>query len=301
MIVETCTDAGYPIEIVPRTVKKVPVGGGVLITKHGRSTAPDVWSLKKAYLPHYVYFDRTGYSGWAELANDARQFDTAMQIDADEADRFVERLISETVALNRSKLPQSDASFTPPSRAFVFMPLQLSYDTVIDLADFDFEDCYYHVRDWSARTGRMLVIKPHPFAEWHPIRKRQDPLTARILEDAQVQPHCIVSQSSIHRIIPECEAVFCINSGVGVEALLHHKPVFSMGQSDYRWATWPMSSRSAFSALSPPLGPRLGAPNTRKFLTYLFGRALVDTRDHARVACRVEQAAEEWRCRTSRV
>jgi capsule polysaccharide export protein KpsC/LpsZ len=38
---------------------------------------------------------------------------------------------------------------------------------------------------------------------------------------------------NIHDLLSNCEAVFTVNSGAGMEAILHNKPVFCYGKSDY--------------------------------------------------------------------
>src|SRR5687768_7679752 len=40
----------------------------ILVSMHTVGIAPNVARLKESYLPGYYYLDRTGFSGWAELA-----------------------------------------------------------------------------------------------------------------------------------------------------------------------------------------------------------------------------------------
>lgn len=41
------------------------------------------------------------------------------------------------------------------------------------------------------------------------------------------------NQCSIHFLLKNCEAVFTVNSGTGMEALLYDKPVYTFGEVDY--------------------------------------------------------------------
>src|SRR5690606_11694616 len=46
----------------------------------------------------------------------------------------------------------------------------------------------------------------------------------------------LLSNASIHSLIERAEAVYKVNSGVGLEALLHEKPVVVTGKCDYMYA-----------------------------------------------------------------
>lgn len=48
----------------------------------------------------------------------------------------------------------------------------------------------------------------------------------------------IASDISIHELLPLSKAVVTINSGAGFEALIHLKPVITLGKADYSAATY---------------------------------------------------------------
>ena len=40
----------------------------IFLAWHNHGTTKNTWFIKSGYMPNYFYFDKTGYSGWAELA-----------------------------------------------------------------------------------------------------------------------------------------------------------------------------------------------------------------------------------------
>lgn len=294
-IVTTLQERGCDLKIVAQNAKLTGEPGVIYLGKHSRGRTQNVWHIKKSYLPNYVYFDRCGYSGWAELADSRDMFDTALRTQDAVAEEFYTRLRAETLAANASKIVQKDDPFTLPARPFVFLPLQLSYDTVIALSRIDYLDFYRMVRDWAEKNGYDLVIKPHPYAAGSLISGKVDPITRVILQDALSAPGVHVTTASIHRILRDSVAVFCINSGVGFEALIHLKPVICAGHSDYHWATHCVGGADDIDRIVDIAQPKLSAMETKKFLYYFLNEVLVDTRDGARVNAKIDAAIAEFR------
>jgi len=220
-IIKIITDLGYELEITAPGSPPVEDPNVIFFGKHTKTQAPNYWNIKKAYLPHYVYFDRMGYSGWAELAERRDLFEEAVTTNDTAATEFFDRLHGETIGANASKFEQPNTFFSMPKGRFVFMPLQLSYDSVIALSRIDFVTYYELVRNWAASRQLNLVVKPHPSAAKNPITANVCQATQKVLRDAETHSHVYVTSASIHQIIPRSEAVFCINSGVGFEALIH--------------------------------------------------------------------------------
>ena len=55
------------------------------------------------------------------------------------------------------------------------------------------------------------------------------------IKDANLKKRQIywIDDISIHQLLESCMAVFTVNSGVGLEAILHRKKVFTFGNADY--------------------------------------------------------------------
>ena len=62
-----------------------------------------------------------------------------------------------------------------------------------------------------------------------------EPLVKIINKYPTSQSHIsYVTDISIHKLIEASSAVYLINSGVGMEAMLHVKPIVSFGRSEYQ-------------------------------------------------------------------
>jgi capsule polysaccharide export protein KpsC/LpsZ len=268
---------------------------GVFIGKHTRLKQANCWNVKKSYMPDYFYFDRTGYSGWAQMANDRSLFQKALDADQPAADAFFESLYADSVIANKSKSRQSCEPFAHPPRSFIFLPLQLSFDSVLRLSRIEHFRFYEEVRDWAAKHKLDLVVKPHPASKGDPIFRRDCESTKRILRDTRQHEHVHTTNASIHYIISQCEAVFCINSGVGFEALIHNKPVVSAGHSDYHWATHNISQLDDIEGDENWRKPPLSTANIKRFLYFFLTEYLVDIRESSTVKKRIALAVDEFK------
>ena len=293
-IVDTISNSGYQLEIVPRGSEVPRNMNGIFIGKHTRLNEANCWNVKKSYLPGYFYFDRTGYSGWAQMANDKCLFERALAADQTAADTFFESLYASTAAANQSKTKQSEEPFINPPRPFVFLPLQLSFDSVMRLSRIEHYRFYEAVRDWSAKQELDLVIKPHPASKGDLVFGRDCESTKRILDDAKQQRYVHPSNASIHYILPKCEAVFCINSGVGFEALIHKKSVITVGHSDYHWATHSISRLDEIPNNDSWREPAIPGASINRFLYFFLSEYLVDIRHSITIQQRITVAVREF-------
>lgn len=298
-LVKAICQYGFQLEIVPRGGRLGPKKDmdGIYIGKHTRLKIDNCWNLKKAYIPNYFYFDRTGFAGWAEMANNESLFKLAMEANVSEAEQFFDRLYAETALSNISKEVQSAEPFAHPPRPFVFLPLQLSFDNVMKLSRVEHYSFYAALRDWTAGLGLCLVLKSHPFAFEGLAFGRICESTKEILDDAICHEHVYISTASIHKIIPLCEAVVCINSGVGFEGLIHRKSVITAGHSDYHWATHQISAIEDITRIENWRKPLLSDIDIKKFLFFFLCNYLVDIRDPENIYKCVDRAVGEYQAR----
>ncbi len=76
---------------------------------------------------------------------------------------------------------------------------------------------------------KQIVVKPHPMN-----MESMEPLAKIVADRINKGDDVLWGRGvNIHDLINKCEAVFTVNSGGGMEALLHRKPVFCFGKSDY--------------------------------------------------------------------
>jgi capsular polysaccharide biosynthesis protein len=235
---------------------------GFRIAWHSIGEEPDVWRVKDAAIPGYYLFDRTGFSGWAEIGRYPQRFKPLIdQIDAGVARSFVKNLRRTLVERNVSKFPQSDRAFASPG-PFVFFPLQLLDDAVVALQRFSTLDVLDRAAALARDKRKYLVIKRHP----HCLNESVASGIARVSRGNEYVLH---TDASIHAILRACDAVLVANSGVGFEALIHHRPVYTFGGSEYELITQKLATLedvgSAFAS-----SHEIDSDLTDRYLTYFL-------------------------------
>ncbi|WP_324723393.1 hypothetical protein [Lelliottia sp. JS-SCA-14] len=112
-------------------------------------------------------------------------------------------------------------------RGFIFLPLQVSYDTQLWLnADLRNEEAVRHASRLARQEKRDLVVKIHP-AETEP---------SELVNIAKLQQRYKfkITQENTLDLIKASSRVVTINSTVGLEAKLYHKPVEVLGRAFYQ-------------------------------------------------------------------
>jgi len=198
----------------------------ILLNHHSRGARRGLWHYKAAYLPFMANLDRKGYSGWSELHDETPERLAA--IGAEEARRHFDAIARHVIG-GRVTGSRQPAAAPAPDPGYVFVPLQVPGDTVLALLFA--KGGYLPAMETAIRTmlahGERLVAKPHPKGRTAEVMAMLDRLAGDRL---------IVSDGSIHDLLPGCKAVLTANSSVGFEALLHEKPVLCIARADYHLA-----------------------------------------------------------------
>lgn len=242
----------------------------------------DMWHIKKGYIPGFVYFDRTGYSGWAEIANSQTLFDTSQQIDSKTANDFLIPFAQDYIQNNKSKIDQNE-SFSRPDRPYVFVAGQIPKDSVLHWADIDTDDLVRLVAETFRNTNYAVVYKPHPVHY-----KKQRSFYNKLAKTLPV----IISHGSVHQIIKDATAVFTVNSGVGFEALLHNKPVFCSGHSDYHWVTHRIKTADDIKNFEEKV-KKTNITCIQKYMYYMLNNYFVQSDSLTSIQNRIEQVLKE--------
>lgn len=188
----------------------------------------NAWTIKEAYTVNELYFDRNGYSGWAEIANNRELFEKSQQEDLQKATKFLERYVKTYRQEKLTKYKQPSTKISLPEE-FILVAMQVPNDTVTALADIP----TYALANMVAQSYKgvvPVVVKPHP-------------LDGRFSNKIITSNNAIVVKSDIDDMIPRASAVYTVNSGVGFESLLYGTPVYTSGHSDYHWATTRIRNR----------------------------------------------------------
>ncbi|MEX2693380.1 capsular polysaccharide export protein, LipB/KpsS family [Rhizobium mongolense] len=228
--------------------------------------------FKETDRPSRFSFDTGGYSGWSEFSRRSLAELPLHEVDATAAGRFFQQDQAQTISRNVSKYAQSPlhATQTLPAR-FVFVALQMMGDSVQDLAYCSPIEMMEEVVTTCERIGYSVVVKRHPLCGSTAIGK--------YIREKKDAGRIVVATGSIHTIIAQSAAVCVINSGVGAEALLHEKPVYVFGRSDYMAACFVCERRGDFEKQFQPGRTASSAEDLRRFWYLLRNEYAVDLRD----------------------
>lgn len=113
-----------------------------------------------------------------------------------------------------------------PYDDYLLFLCQLPHDETIQYhSSVSVETALEAVLDFAAATDRRLIVKGHP-------ANRRAMLPLKAMVDAR--PTAIwIDDASIHTCIAGASCVFTVNSGSGIEVIMHGKPLVHFGQAEY--------------------------------------------------------------------
>lgn len=156
------------------------------------------------------------------------------------AESGIFEMLQARVKANKSKFLQPKYKQTKLKPGYVFFPCQLPHDETIKYhSDVGVSDALRFTMEWvkdfnlsSAGTiePRSIVIKGHPAnpSSMAPLRQVYNVM----LPEMDGRAHWI-DDISIHQLIADAKVVVTVNSGVGLEAILHGKSIMTFGRADY--------------------------------------------------------------------
>jgi hypothetical protein len=261
---------------------RIPPSPGFRIAWHSVGEEPRVWRLKDAAVPGYYLFDRRGFSGWAEIGLHPERFAPLIdRIGVNDARAFVAELRRTLAGGNISKLRQPDGTFEAPG-PFVFLPLQVLDDTVVALQRLSTLDVLERAGTLARDTRRHLVLKRHP-------RCANEQVAGAIARAVGRNPYVVQTDASIHAILPACDAVLVANSGVGFEALIHHRPVYAFGRSEYELATRRVETLDDVALAFAP-SHEVDFDHVDRYLAYFLGQYCLSPDDMAGILRHLDTA-----------
>jgi len=118
-----------------------------------------------------------------------------------------------------------------PDGDYILFPCQLPHDETVRFhSEVDEADLVARLAAWTTDARVHVVFKGHPAnpASMTPLRRAAGtgPFVRWVEHD----------RASIHDLIAHSAAVYTINSGAGLEAILHGKPVVVFGRAEYESA-----------------------------------------------------------------
>ena len=114
--------------------------------------------------------------------------------------------------------------------SFILFLCQITNDQTIKLhSEISVKDALIKTLNFAKKINIQIIVKPHPLNP-----ELMKPLGRIVLDRIKKGENILWARNiNIHDLLENCEAVFTVNSGAGMEALLHKKPIFCYGRSDY--------------------------------------------------------------------
>lgn len=236
--------------------------------------------LKIAYLKEYAYVDRTGFGPFSDIGHNFDLDRDLSRKNIDEIEEFHLRLFSKYCVARESKFKQPDEILrTPRSEGNVFFAMQTTDDSVIQAQYIDQYSAIEIILEAFMGSDRKLLVKKHPFDN--------SSETATFLLKINSHPNCVLSNGNVHDLIERCDVTVCINSGVGLEALLHLKPVINIGLSDYRFVTKTAKTKTELLWLLDNFNIEFKPNTIKSFLYYFFNKHVCHVNDEKAISERL--------------
>jgi capsule polysaccharide export protein KpsC/LpsZ len=275
-------DLGLNYTKIKRTSRKTikqheVIPNRIHLAYHKYQNIKNVYSIKEAYTLHEMYFDKTGYSGWAEIANNKKLFEESQQVDLEEAKIFLESYFEKYHYNKLTKYYQSDTEIKI-SNPYVLVLLQIPNDTVSDLSDILTYDLANIVADVYNDSDFSVVIKPHPHDKI---------FNSSLMNNSNF----IISNDSLDSLIMKSSAVYTVNSGAGFEALLYGKPVFTSGHSDYHWVTTRVKN---IADIEKTKGMFYTNDKIVKFLYFYLNKYVINYNDKKAIKIKIKEIINEF-------
>jgi tetratricopeptide (TPR) repeat protein len=172
--------------------------------------------------------DHQGFAGYSSLATIHEPIERSSENFSCEALAENERELRDTYIHNNISKYSQKAERITFQDDYVFVALQIPTDTVAALAEITGIELVRTVAEHYFGSSTKVRVKRHPYCNSMSVQKTLNSLTA----SGAIE----MSDASVHDLIAGAKAVFTVNSGVGLEALLHGRPVIVTGECDYSYA-----------------------------------------------------------------
>jgi CDP-glycerol glycerophosphotransferase (TagB/SpsB family) len=198
-------------------------------------TDDSLWlHVQESALANRCSVDVRGFAGYSSIAkNFAKIKEQTKDISDVDIKKNYKNLYDTYVVKNISKYENNNRLHLNFVEEYVFVGLQVLTDAAADLVYVDSLNLLKMVAGYYKNSKTKVVVKRHPFCNSLSVQL--------LLEGLNKNGDIIVSNASIHDLISNAKAVFVANSGVGLEALMHMKPVVTTGESNYSYAVFAMA------------------------------------------------------------
>jgi hypothetical protein len=244
----------------------------LILSYHTHGYAPNTLHFKEADLTEYFSLDPGGYAGWSSLASKSADELALQRFPADAVQAFFGQYRQKIIDSNHSKYAQeASADRDPLPPRYVFVVMQVRFDTVQELARIPMLDMLDMVVRRFSGSPYRVVVKRHP--------RCTDGSVARRLTQLSTDGAIVLRNDSIHSLIAGAEAVVTINSGVGSEAAIHMKPVYIFGAAEYAPIAHSIHSEAEFVEKTSPIRLPVSEDTVRRFVYFYRNEFLLSVDD----------------------
>jgi len=147
---------------------------------------------------------------------------------------------------NQSKYPQPQYVDVSLPSEYVLFACQIPHDQTIKYhSDIGVEQALEYTCAAAKELGLSVVIKGHP--------AMPEKMTGCKQVAKKFSNTIYLEKISIHQLITGSRCVVVVNSGVGLESLLHKKPVVTFGRADYDCVTNRATKENIKDILNNPM------------------------------------------------
>ena len=209
----------------------IPLGSAVAAA---RSLGITVVFCENGALPGMIAMDTRGINFASSISGKPAEFYQSISVDAQKAEEMFGTSLIQRPLRKASQDACADCDDDKPlPERYVLFAMQVHDDTQMLLFSPRFQSlseavtyAYRRVAEYSARTGDTLklIVKEHPsdFGRTDYSKLRES------LPDAY-----FLRKKPVSELVAHTQAVLTINSSVGVEGLLHLRPVITLGDAFY--------------------------------------------------------------------
>lgn len=273
-------DVYYGNDFAPRTAPP----GNVLLSYHSVGDSKNVWRIKETSIPYFYNIDRLGYSGWSELAiKPELHIENIDKLDPIKSAEFQKKISDWLLAEKLSKYIQG-GSPSPLESNFIFFPLQIRSDAVAVHNRIDPLKVLRAAAIAAWRQRKPLVVKRHPYCTSKRVELN--------LLAHRLNPYVWMTDASVTAILPACDAVLVGNSGVGLEAIVHGKPVYSFAKSEYAMASFQIEKKTDLKKIFCK-SHHPSHPISSRFVAYFLQERCFDARSIRDTFIKISHLLEE--------
>jgi hypothetical protein len=203
-----------------QTLARVEADRGFHIVHHARIRHPRVLNAGKAYIEPFFTLDPWGFRLFSSIA--AAPFQPGPDPAADAT--IFDEIRARMVGGRKSHYDQPQGVIDAPDHAIaVFLQTEDNRDVG--------ETCHLTPRQMikallDRDDHRPVMVKPHP--------KEKTPETLDwLVRQSRKNARLRIFLGNIHDLLAKADVVVTINSAVGIEAMLHERPVVLCGDTDF--------------------------------------------------------------------